>query len=390
MRITRFETFLTNAGLRNYLFLRLTTDTGLTGVGEATLEWQEKTVQTLCHEWVEPRVLGRDPFDIEAAIGGLIRDQYQGGSTVMTTISGVEIALWDLIGKACRQPVYRLLGGRCHAALPAYANGWYGGATLPQEYADRARDAVARGYRALKLDPFGTAWKDLTPEESDAAVERVAAVREAVGSSVRLMIEFHGRLSVGSALAVLRRLERFQPFWCEEPVTPDSLDLLVEVKRQTSLALAAGERLYTLADFYRLAELRAADVVQMDLAHCGGLWIGKKIAAFAAVRDLQVAPHCSIGPVALAAALHFDLSTPNFLIQEAFGEFDVPWRNDLVQGWNPIREGQFHIPELPGLGLDLDEAAVVGHPYVPNAFPSLWEADWLTNFTRNPARVATE
>src|SRR6516165_1860557 len=166
MKITRFETFLANAGLRNYLFIRLTTDTGLTGIGEASLEWQEKTVQTLAHEWVEGRVLGRDPFDIEAVIGGMIRDQYQGGATVMTAISGVEIAFWDIVGKACGQPVYKLLGGCCHASpLPAYANGWYGGAQSPRDYAERALQAVSRGYRALKFDPFGTAWKDMTPEE---------------------------------------------------------------------------------------------------------------------------------------------------------------------------------------------------------------------------------
>src|SRR4051794_39626459 len=180
MKIVRLESFLANAGLRNYLFVRLTTDTGLTGVGEASLEWQERAVQVLLHDWVEPRALGRDPFDIEAVIGGMIRDQYQGGSTVLTAISGVEIALWDLIGKACGQPVYKLLGGRCHDRLPSYANGWYGGADSPAEYADRARAAVARGYRGLKFDPFGTAWKDLSAEEEEAAVARVAAVREAV------------------------------------------------------------------------------------------------------------------------------------------------------------------------------------------------------------------
>ena len=195
MQITRFETFLANAGLRNYLFIRLTTDTGLTGIGEASLEWQEKTVETLCHEWVEGRVLGRDPFDIEAVVGGMIRDQYQGGATVMTAISGVEIALWDMVGKACGQPVYRLLGGRCHARLPAYANGWYGGATAPAEFADRARDVGGARLQALKFDPFGTAWKELSAEEAEAAVDSVAAVREAVGPQVGLMIEFHGRLS---------------------------------------------------------------------------------------------------------------------------------------------------------------------------------------------------
>jgi galactonate dehydratase len=382
VKITRFETFLANAGLRNYLFVRLHTDSGLTGVGEASLEWQEKTVQTLAHEWVEGRVLGRDPFDVEALIGGLVRDQYQGGATVMTAISGVEIALWDLIGKACGQPVYRLLGGRCHARLPAYANGWYGGAGTPAEVAERAREAVARGYRALKFDPFGTAWKDLTPDEEEAAVERVAAVRAAVGPAVGLMIEFHGRLSAGSAVAMIRRLERFAPAWCEEPVAPECLDLLAEVKRQVHSPVAAGERLYTLADFYRLTALRAADVVQMDLAHCGGILAGKKVAALAAAQDLRVAPHCSVGPVALAACLHFDLSTPNFLIQEAFGDFDVSWRDRLVGGWNPIRDGIFVLPDTPGLGLEIDEAVIAEHPYVPNAFPSLWDRDWLTNFTQ--------
>jgi galactonate dehydratase len=387
MILTRLETLLANAGLRNYLFFRLHTDRGLTGVGEATLEWQEKTVQTLAHEWLERRILGRAPFDVEAIIGSLVRDQYQGGATVMTAISGVEIALWDLIGKACGQPVYKLLGGRCHQRLPAYANGWYGGANTPQEYAQRARDAAARGYRALKFDPFGTAWKEMTAGQAEESLERVAAVRAAVGPEVSLMIEFHGRLSAGCAAAIIRRLERFGPIaWCEEPVAPECLDLLAEVKRTSPLPIAAGERLYTLADFARLTSLRAADVVQMDIAHCGGLLAAKKVAAFAAVQDLRVAPHCSIGPVALAAALHFDLCTPNFMIQEAFSEFDVPWRSRLVGGWDPLRGGAFVLNDEPGLGLTLDDAAIAEHPYVAHAFPSLWDEQWLTNFTQSAAR----
>lgn len=383
MRIIGFETLMANAGLRNYLFIRLRTDTGLTGVGEATLEWQEKAVQTLAHEWVEGRVLGRDPFDTEAVVGGMVRDQYQGGPTIMTAISGTEVAMWDLIGKACGQPVYRLMGGRCHATIPAYANGWYGGADSPAEFAGRARDAVARGYRALKFDPFGTAWKELSAGQAEAAVDRVAAVREAVGPAVGLMIEFHGRLSAGAALEMIRRLEPFRPVWCEEPVAPECLELLAEVKRGARLPIAAGERLYTLADFGRLAALRAADVVQMDPAHCGGLLTAKKVAALAAVQDLRVAPHCSIGPVALAACLHFDASTPNFSIQEAFAEFDVPWRNDLVRGWNPIRAGEFVLPEAPGLGVELDDEAIARHPYAANSFPSLWDEGWLTDFTQD-------
>src|SRR5918998_2559320 len=160
MKIARLETFLANAGLRNYLFVRLTTDTGLTGIGEASLEWQERAVDVLLNEWVASRIIGRDPFDIEAVVGGMIRDQYQGGATIMTAISGAEIAMWDIVGKACGQPVYKLLGGQVRPSLQAYANGWYGGSRPPAEISSGAPPGAARGYFALKFDPFGTAWKN--------------------------------------------------------------------------------------------------------------------------------------------------------------------------------------------------------------------------------------
>jgi galactonate dehydratase len=382
MKITHLETFMANSGLHNYLFLRLRTDTGLTGVGEASLEWHERAVEVLLQEWAKDRVLGCDPFDIESVIGGLIRDQYQGGSTVMTAISGIELAMWDLVGKACHQPVYKLLGGRCHGKIPAYANGWYGGARRPKEYAERAREVVGRGYGALKLDPFGDAWKVLSKEEAEEVVALVAAVREAVGPKIGLMIEFHGRLSADCAMSVIRQMEVFDPLWCEEPVAPESLDLLAEVKRQVHSPIAAGERLYTLADFYRLIALRAVGVAQMDIAHCGGILISKKIAAMAAAQDLQVAPHCSIGPVALASCLHFDVSTPNFMIQESFAELDAPWRSSLVHGWNPLKNGEFVLSDQPGLGVDLDEDTIAQHPYLPNSFPSLWDKEWVQKFTQ--------
>ena len=382
MKIEKLETFLTNSGLRNYLFLRLTTNTGLVGVGEASLEWQEKTVETLIHEWVEDRILGTDPFDVESTIGGMIRDQYQGGPTVMTAISSVEVALWDLIGKACGQPVYKLLGGRAHERVPAYANGWYGGARTPEEYAERARDVVARGYRGLKFDPFGIAWKEMTPEEMDRAEMLVASVRQAVGDQIALLIEVHGRLSVGCAIAMGRRLERYNPAFYEEPVTPNSLELLKQVKEALPFPIAAGERLYTLEDFHRFTSLRPADFLQPDLCHCGGLLMGRKIAAMAQARDIIISPHVSVGPVALCAALHFDWSTPNFLFQEDFSEYDVPWRSDLVSGWNPIRDGEFMLPEGPGLGIQLDTEACQAHPYKKGSFPSLWDKKWLSEFTQ--------
>jgi galactonate dehydratase len=382
MKIVKLDTVLTNAGLRNYLFVRLTTDTGLMGLGEASLEWQEQAVQTLIHEWVADRVLGADPFDIEALIGGLIRDQYQGGATVLTAISGVEIACWDLIGKACGQPVYRLLGGQARDRLPSYANGWYGGARAPSDYAALARAVVARGYGAMKFDPFGTAWKDLTLEQMAEAEHIVAAVREAVGPDVALMIEVHGRLSVGCAIAMGRRLAPYHPAWYEEPVAPLALELLAEVKHTLPFPIAAGERLYTLEEFQRLISLRACDIVQPDLAHCGGLLLGKKIAALALANDLRLAPHCSIGPVALCAAVHFGWCTPNVMIQENFAEYDVAWRNELVGGWNPVRAGGFALPDRPGLGIELDDGVCARHPYQRNSFPSLWDDRWLKEFTK--------
>ncbi|MCB1487183.1 MAG: mandelate racemase/muconate lactonizing enzyme family protein [Bauldia sp.] len=381
MKITKLETFLANAGQRNYLFVRLTTDTGLTGVGEATLEWQERAVEVLLNEWVASRIIGKDPFDIEAVVGDMIRDQYQGGSTVMTAISSAEIAMWDIIGKATGQPVYRLIGGRAKRELFAYANGWYGGCETPVDFAARAREVVGLGYQALKFDPFTTAWKILDREQEALAHAIVAAVAEAVGPEIGLMIEIHGRLGAGDAVRFIDKLDGFNIHWCEEPVAPENVELLREVKDRTALPISSGERLYTMVDFARLVSLRAADIVQMDVAHCGGIAIAKKIAALAATQDMAISPHCSIGPVALAAALHVAWSTPNMLMLESFAEFDVDWRDSLVGGWNPLEHGRFSLPDEPGLGLDIDLDAIAAHPYKPLAFPSLWDTTWRDDFT---------
>jgi galactonate dehydratase len=382
MKVKSLETLVANAGQRNYLFVRLKTDTGLIGIGEATLEWQERAVEVLLNEWVASRLVGRDPFDIEAVVGGMIRDQYQGGSTVMTAISGAEVAMWDLIGKATGQPVYRLIGGRARPQLFAYANGWYGGCRTPADFAARANEVARRGYKAMKFDPFTTAWKVLDPAEADHAVAVVDAVADAIGPEIGMMIEIHGRLGASDAARFIDRLGRHANIrWCEEPVAPERLELLREVKQRTRLPIASGERLYAEADFARLIGLNAADVVQMDVAHCGGIAAAKRIAGMAATQDMLISPHCSIGPVALAAALHVAWSTPNMSLLESFAEFDVDYRNDLVGGWNPLVRGEFSLPEKPGLGLELDEATIAAHPYRQLAFPSLWDTTWLDEFT---------
>jgi len=275
-----------------------------------------------------------------------------------------------------------LLGGRVRQSLPAYANGWYGASTTPAEYAEKARQVVESGYGGLKFDPFGTTWKEMSRDDMDDAEAIVACVRQAVGDKTDILIEGHGRLSVSCAVAMGKRLEKYRPAFFEEPVTPNSLESLLEVKRQLPFPIAAGERLYTLEDFARIIQLRACDVLQPDLAHCGGLWVGKKIAAMAQAYDIRLSPHVSIGPVALCAAIHFGWCTPQVWMQEDFSEFDVPWRNDFVYGWNPRCRGGFMLPEGNGLGIELNEDAVRDHPYVQHSFPSLWDRKWLEEFTQ--------
>jgi galactonate dehydratase len=386
MRIVALDTVLANAGLRNYLFVKLTTDTGLTGLGEASLEWQELAVQSLLHEWVRDRVIGADPSAIEAIVDALIRDQYQGGSTILTAISGVEIALWDLLGKSCGLPVYQLLGGRARERLPSYANGWYGGATAPEAYAERARAAVRRGFTALKFDPFGTAWMDLDRAQFASAEALVASVRAAVGDGVELMIEGHGRLSAPAAIAIGRRLAPYRPAWFEEPVPPLALNRLAEVRAALEVPITVGERLYTLEEQALAMSLGAVDILNLDIAHCGGLHVARRAAAIARTRDVRLAPHCSIGPVALCAAIHFGWATPEVLVQEDFSSFDVPWRDELVRGWNLAEPGGFALPSAPGLGIELDEAACARHPYRRDSFPSLWDDRWTKDFTQDQPR----
>jgi galactonate dehydratase len=189
-------------------------------------------------------------------------------------------------------------------------------------------------------------------------------------------------LSVECAIEMGHRLAKYRPAWYEEPVTPWSLDQLLDVKQALPFPIAAGERLYMLEEFERLASLKACDIVQPDLAHCGGLSVGRKIAAMMQPQGMKLAPHCSIGPIALCAAVHFGWATPHVVWQENFADYDVPWRRDFVHGWNPCRDGCYELPAKPGLGIDLDVAACAAHPPQRNPFPSLWDDRWLKEFTK--------
>jgi len=364
MKIRDVKTYLVHCYRTNWVFIKIDTDEGVSGVGEATLEMKEKAVEAAVGE-LRGYLLGKDPREIERHFHALYRDSYwRTGAVLMSALSAVEMALWDISAKELGVPVYRLLGGKCHDRVKAYANAWFAGAKTPQAFAEKAKAAAARGFLALKWDPFGSAYLNLSTKELDDALAVVAAVREAVGNAVDLLIEGHGRFNVPTACTIARELEPFRPLFFEEPVPPDNLDALADVRAKSRIGIAAGERLYHRTQFRELFEKRAADFIQPDVSHAGGLAECKKIAAMAEAYHLPFAPHNPSGPVANAATLQLAACTPNFCLLETMAT-DIPWRKELTTEKLTFKDGYFEIPDRPGLGLELNDEAFATHPYEP-------------------------
>jgi galactonate dehydratase len=377
VRITGVRTTVVGTAWRNLVYVEVDTDEGVVGLGEATLHNFEEAVLAHIESLARRYVVGRDPFDVEDLVASVFRDEFfRGGAVHMTALAGIEIACWDLIGKATRQPVYRLLGGACHERIPAYANGWYTGERTPDEFADRAAAAVARGYRALKIDPFGAGGLRLSREELAAARALVAAVRAAVGPGVELLLEGHGRFNASTAIDVARSLADLDLGWFEEPVQPEDLAGLRAVAAAAPIPVAAGERVYTRYDAQRLLETGAVAVFQADPLHTGGILETKKMVALADLHSAQVALHNSNGPVCSAVALHLHASSANVRLQESFDDFAEPYVRASVPGAPAIGpDGSFALPTAPGLGVELDHALAASHPYRALHF-NLWAEDW--------------
>jgi len=381
MRISEIKTFIVGTTWRNWVFVSVETDEGLSGVGEATLEGKEKTVETAIHELKRRHIIGSDPFNIEDLWQRMYRNEYwRGGAVIMTAISAVEMACWDIVGKAVGQPVYRLLGGLCRDRVKAYANGWYIGARTPENFTRQARLVVEKGYQALKFDPFGFADRQISKKEKAKSIEIVAAVREGVGDDVEIFIEGHGRFDPATAIEIARSLEEFSPGWFEEPVPPENADALAKVAAQIRIPVAAGERLFTRWGVRDVLEKQAVAVLQPDLVHAGGILETKRIAGIADVYYVPIAPHNPMGPVATAATVQLDACTTNFLIQESFDEFDAPWRNQVAIGAPLIEGGYYVVPDRPGWGVELKEDAISEHPYLPDAFFNMWAEGWQDSF----------
>ena len=362
MKITDIKLFPVDCFRTNWVFVKVYTDEGIDGVGEATLEYKEKALAGAV-EHIREYLLGKNPFEIEKHWHAIYRDAYwRGGAVLMSALSAVEMALWDILGKALGVPVYQLLGGKVHDKVRIYVNGWFAGAKEPEEFGEKARIAVKRGITAMKWDPFGKSYLDISSQDLDRAIRCVAAVREAVGDGVDLLIEGHGRFNIPTAVKIARELESFKPMLFEEPVPPDNLDALREVKERSNLAISAGERLYTRWDYKPLFDKMAADYIQPDISHAGGIMELKKIAAEAECRYIPFAPHNPSGPVANAATLQLAACCPNFCILEIMYS-DVEWRKDVTDEALEYADGYISIPDRPGLGIEINEEACLAHPY---------------------------
>ncbi|MGC8781314.1 MAG: mandelate racemase/muconate lactonizing enzyme family protein, partial [Anaerolineae bacterium] len=331
------------------------------------------------NEAVPRYVIGSDPFEVERLVGRMFRGDFERADTiVMTGIALIEIACWDIIGKALGQPVYRLLGGAVRDRIKAYANGWYTVERTPEEFHAAAKRVVAKGYRAMKLDPFGAGFYELSREEKLRSIALVEAVRDAVGPDVEILIEMHGRFSPAAAIEIARELAPFKPGWFEEPVPPENtaaLKKVAEAIASLGIPIATGERLHTLYDYRELFELQAADIIQPDITHLGGLLNTKKLAAWADAYYVLVAPHNVGGPVSTAAALHLAACTPNFKIQEHFNDFGEAYVKAAAAGVPEVVDGYFALPSGPGLGVTLDEAVIAAHPRMGAHF-DLFAEDW--------------
>ncbi len=365
MKITDIKTFVVDCFRTNWVFVKVYTDEGISGVGEGTLEYKEKAFLGAV-EHIKEAIVGLDPHNIERITHDVYRDSYwRCGPVLMSALSAVEMALWDIKGKALGVPVYQLLGGKANDKVRIYVNGWFAGAKTPEEFGEKAKIAVQRGVTAMKWDPFGKSYLEISNADLDTALRCVDAVRQAVGPKIDLLIEGHGRFNVPTGIKIAKELEQFKPMWFEEPTPPDNLDALKAVRDKSPVAISAGERLYNLKQYKDLFEMRAADYIQPDISHAGGIMELKKIAAVADTYYIPFAPHNPSGPVANAATLQLAACTPNFSILEIMYS-DVPWRADVTNEALTYKDGYIDIPDKPGLGIEIDEEACLAHPYKPH------------------------
>ncbi len=370
MKITAVKTYLVHERNRkNYAFVKLETDEGICGWGESFTYFDLDTALVEEIEQLSRYLIGRSPFNIKH-FAQIVYDDFSARRGTMGTfcaLSGLEQAMWDIVGKAVNQPVYNLLGGACRSRIRLYANGWFYGSKTPDDYARAAERVVKQGFTALKVYPFqkGSAFgamRSFIPKQHIAsAVEIVRAVRNAVGPEIDVMVDIVRRLAPMHAVQLAQALEEFDLFWFEEPCDVLDLEGLIEIRGKTKMPIVTGETLYSKAQFRPIFERRAADIINPDVASAGGILELKEIAAMAEPYHIAIAPHNFNSTVlALAATLQTVVTMPNFIIQEYFVPFAETGRQ-LAKQLEP-QNGYILLPEGPGLGVEVDEAALAKFP----------------------------
>lgn len=349
--------------------VQVETDQGLTGLGEATLEWHDGPVTAAIQALTEV-VIGRDAGRIEYLWQLMLRSGFwRGGPVHLTALSAIDQALWDIKGKATGLPVYDLLGGRCRDVVPLYANGPRG--TTPEEYAASAASLRQLGYRAMKVCPV----EPTAEVDGNSALAHVKdivhAIRKAIGPDVKLAIDFHGRLSPAMAIRCSALIEPFDIWFIEEPALPGNIDALRAISRATTVPIASGERWLTRSGFRRALELRVLAAVQPDVAHCGGVSEQRRIAAMAEVDQVSFAPHNPLGPVGTIATAHVGMATPNFLTLERVEGDNPPWREAIITTSATLADGILTLTDAPGFGIELNMDVCLAHPARPVPRPDL-------------------
>lgn len=365
MKIIKYELFLVPP---RWLFLKIETDEGITGWGEPVIEGKAATVKTAVDELME-NLIGKDPMNIEDHWNVMYRSGfYRGGPILMSAIAGIDQALWDIKGKFYNAPVYQLMGGKCRDTVKIYS--WIGG-DRPADVGNAAKDIVAKGFTALKMNATEELQYVDNFNKIEQSVERVAAVREAVGNSIGIGIDFHGRVHKPMAKILAKELEAFHPMFIEEPVLPENNEALKEIAQHTSIPIATGERMFSRWQFKNLLMDGYVDIIQPDLSHAGGITECKKIISMAEAFDVAVAPHCPLGPIALAACLQVDATCHNVFIQEQSLGIHYNKGSDLLdyivdKNVFKYENGFVKIPDGPGLGIEVNEEKVkemakIGH-----------------------------
>ena len=369
MQITDIKTFLVHPGkAKNLCFVKIETDEGIYGWGECYTQ-SDRDVQITAHvDQLRRYLIGRDPTNIKH-FTQMAFDDFAGRRGAMDyycAISGLEHAMWDIAGKAYGAPVHKLIGGACRDKIRVYANGWSGGNPTPDSLAERASEVIEAGFTALKFDPIPGRWRTYVSKDVErAAVENVRAVREAVGPDVDILIEMHRRLAPMHAVRIAHEIERYRPFWYEEPILAENIPALASVRQKINIPVVTGEELYTKFEFREVFERQAADILNPDVCNVGGILELKEIAAMAEPYFVVISPHnFNSTTVGLAATIQVSAAIPNFLITEYFVNLEELGR-DIAKNPFEVKDGYIQIPDAPGLGIDLDEERLAAYPYKP-------------------------